>query len=861
MTSAILWLSDIGKDDIVRVGGKGTNLGELFRAGFPVPRAFCVTASAYQRHLESTGMGSMPTGDPASEIGNIERWSEPLRTRLLTTPLFGPVEIAIRDAYRALGNTIPVAVRSSATAEDLPAASFAGQMDTFLGIRGEQYMLEAVRKCWASLWSDRAIRYRNENRIAHSTVAMAVVVQEMVQAEAAGVMFTVDPLTGDAANVTISASYGLGEALVAGQVTPDTYTVAKNCLSISQVNIGHKAVKVVPQENGTSVVSVPDGEQRKPCLPESQIKEIARIGLNIERHYGHALDIEWAVSSHHIYILQARAVTGLPTGVSRKALKIPDRAEKVYGWIYLDRIPRPARRVFPNFARDHFPFPLRPFDIDTTLASALAGVRRVAAEISISMPLDIAHKHASGLVLFNPPVPPLMKTLFRLPVIGRRVKSLTQYDPLREWTEIDEPHVRAMIPPARLKDLSDLELLQIIGQLNEAITELMYRRFRKYMAPGATANRRLSALLVKVAGRQSGELKQRLLGNLQHKTARCNRAMRMLASNAAHSPAVKELLKRDSLQGAYTAIMSDPRCAEFASQFALFLREYGFRTAMTMEPQPSYPAWRDDPDQALAIIGAMLRNPNTNAHNDQTHEEAYRASRAEVVRRLQDRPKQLAAFNWALETARGFVIARESSLYLLEEIVGRVRETADCLADRLVATHRLKGCHQIYHLCLDELNALLAGEKIEEIMSLTDQRQIVWEHMRDTWDRPSQQSKGRNQSLKGAAVSPGIAIGTVKVVRSASEFQKLKAGDILVCSTTTPAWTPLFSVAAGVVTDVGGVLSHAAIVAREYGIPAVMGCANATSILIDGEQIEVNGTVGTVQRLVQLNDKSTPAHR
>lgn len=859
MIDAILWLRDIGKDDVARVGGKGANLGELLRAGFPVPRAFCVTTSAYQRQLDSTDIGASLANDLSSRIANVERWSESVQARFLAAPILGSIERAIRDAYRGFGDTIRVAVRSSATAEDLPDASFAGQMDTFLGVCGEQDLLEAVRKCWVSLWSIRAIQYRNEHRIRHDAAAMAVVVQEMVQAEAAGVMFTVDPLTRVSTKMTIAASYGLGEVLVSGQVTPDTYTITKKDLSIFQRNIGRKEIKVIQQGNGTTVVAVPGTEQLRPCLPDSRIVEIARIGLDVERHYGQAQDIEWAVSDNHIYILQARAVTGALKAIPPQTSEVPGRAEDIYGWIYLGRIPRPARGAFPNFVRDHFPCPLRPFDIYTSLTAALAGARRAAADVGIEMPTEISRPHESGLVLFNPPVPPIMRTLWRLPVIWRRLKTLVQYDPLREWQDIDEPEVRALIPPALPEDLSKPEMLQIICQLNGAITELMYRRFRKYMAPGAAANRRLSALLVKVAGRRAKEMKQRLIGNLNHKTAQCNRAMKMLARSAAGCPAVREILARNSLQGAYACIVADSRCAEFAGQFSRFLGGYGFRTAMTMEPQPSYPAWRDEPDQALGLIGSMLQDPKLMADTDQAEQESYQGARAEVARRLRDKPKQPEAFEWALDTARGFVIAREASLYLLEEIVGGIRDIANNLADHLVAEGKLKDREQIYYLSPDEFEALVADERVEEIVSLADQRQIVWERMRDTWDRPSGKQTEPREYLKGTAVSRGVAVGTVKLIRSADEFRKLKPGDILVCSTTTPAWTPLFSVAAGVVTDVGGVLSHAAIVAREYGIPAVMGCMNATNIFVDGERIEVNGTAGTVRRLSRSGDESMPS--
>jgi pyruvate,water dikinase len=843
----IVSLTDSHTPDSSLVGGKAVNIAEMATAGFPVPRAFCITTAAYQRQVNETAIGHDLVTLIADQGATPERLSNALRARFFAAPIVPDIEREIRAAYRALGQGVRVAVRSSATAEDLPDASFAGQQDSFLGVYGEDALLEAVQKCWASLWTARAVHYRNSHHIPHSSVALAVVVQEMIPADAAGVMFTIDPVTGFAEDLTITASFGLGEAVVSGLVTPDTYIVSKHAMTISRVSVGTKKQKVIQQDQGTMVVPVIDADQRRRCLSDSIVLDVARLGVAVERHYGRPQDIEWAVADHRVHLLQTRPVTALGAARTR-IVGLPGPAEQVYGWIYLGRLPRVARAPFLAMARDHFPYPLRPFDIYDTLVPALAGARRVAGELGVRLPMEIARPHASGLVLFNPPVPPLLRTLVRVPLAWRVLRAWARYDPLREWQDIDEPHLRTLVPSAPAEQMSSGELLASVRQLQEIVTELMYRRFRKYMAAGALADRRLNRILRNTVRRDAGDTKRRLMLNVDHKTAASNRAMKALARAAVNNPSVRDIIASHPYGTRYTSIMVDPRCQGFAEQLHAFLQEYGFRTAMTMEPQPSYPAWRDEPDQVLSLIGAMVNDPHLLSDSQPHEEQTYRDTRADIARRLQAEPTQLAAFDRAVDIARGFMIAREASLYFFEEIVGLIRARADRLGTRLVAESRLGVAGDIYYLGPDEVDAAVAGQGGAEINAVAQRRRIAWEQMREAWNDATGVD-AQKASLRGAAVSGGLAVGSARIVRGVNDFDKLMPGDVLVCPSTTPAWTPLFAVAVAVVADAGGVLSHAAIVAREYGIPAVMGCSNATRTLLDGERIEVNGTTGTVRRL------------
>lgn len=846
MKEIILWLDQLSKEDIPRVGGKGANLGELFQAGFPVPRAFCITASSYKKQLEQSPIAGGLAARLANFSGDYEALSTSVKDLFITTPILPEIEAEIREAYRSLGREARVAVRSSATAEDLPEASFAGQQETFLGVRGDEALLQRVRECWASLWSARSIQYREKQGFSHAEVALSVVVQEMVMAEAAGVMFTVNPMSKAYHDMIITASYGLGEAVVSGQVTPDTYTVTKEPLVITGKEVARKETMVIQQEQGSTAVSVPMDQQVCPCLADSKVLEIARIGLQIEHHYGNPQDIEWALTGDKIYILQSRPVTTL--NQAWDPVQLPGLKDKVYGWVYLGRVPRFLRpRLIPTMV-DHFPNPLRPFDIATGITAAMSGVRRVAGDLGIRMPTDVMRPHPSGLILMNPPVPFIPQVLLRLPGAWSKLKRWTWYDPLREWQEVDEPFLRNALSAVPTQDLPPSDILDAIRRICSVITETHYRRFRKYMAPGFVSHRRLTALLHKVDQSRTEELKQKLTQGLEYKTAVINRETKALARFAAGIPAVKGILSTKPFGEMYPAIMANERCMEFTAELNRFLTKYGSRTT-TMEPQPSYPTWREEPDHVLSLVGAMLRDPGSIIDDEQAKEDDYQKVRNDILKSFANHLELVKAFDQAVDTMRGFIIAREATLFFFEECVAQIRGLTERLARFLVAEGKLKQFEELYYLLPDELEALIAGERVNELDKLARKRQKVWMQMEAAWGFSTNEKSKGVELLRGTGASRGVVVGTVKVIRGPHQFHKLNPGDVLVCPSTNPAWTPLFSMASAVVAETGSVLSHAAIVAREYGVPAVMACGYATQTLVDGERVEVDGSTGIVRRM------------
>ncbi|MCX8126760.1 MAG: phosphoenolpyruvate synthase, partial [Dehalococcoidia bacterium] len=315
----IAWFGDITKNDLGLVGGKGANLGEMTRAGIPVPPGFVVTADTYFYFIRETGLDAvskeMLSGLDVEDSKKLQEVATELKKRISAAPVPQFISDAIKAAYRKLGGGL-VAVRSSATAEDLAEASFAGQQRTFLNVQGEENVVRAVRECWASLFEPRAIYYRHQNKFDHLTVGLAAPVQRMVQSESSGVMFTVEPLTGDSSKITIEAVFGLGEAIVGGEVTPDRYVVDKNKLVILDKQVHKQEWMLVRNSRGPELnvkVPVPPERQTAQKLPDELIKRVAYFGKLIEEHYNFPQDIEWAKEKDDIFIVQSRPVTTIET--------------------------------------------------------------------------------------------------------------------------------------------------------------------------------------------------------------------------------------------------------------------------------------------------------------------------------------------------------------------------------------------------------------------------------------------------------------------------------------------------------------------------------------------------------------------
>ncbi len=831
-------LAHFDRGGIAYAGGKGANLGELIRAGFEVPPGFVITTAAYDLLIQATELQADIREMLASlQIANstsVTAMSQKMHTVFQSASIPVPVVDEILKAYNQLGSTA-VAVRSSATAEDLPEAAFAGQQETLLNVVGEQALLVAVRACWASLWSERAILYRARQQVEQASVKLAVVVQKMVPADVAGVMFTANPVSGERDELIIDANPGLGEAVVGGLVTPDHFVVNKRRRQVKEQQLGRREVVIRAKKGGgTEQTNATQETTNTPALPPKAVLKLSQLGVNIERHYGIPQDIEWAWLQDNtkvgkFYILQARPMTALPEPL------------KVSG---------PMKMVIPMLAEM---WPTRPYPLDMTTFTGT--IERAIGNLLVAMigksapNPDEAFIEEDGVVLqFKPPqVHPSPSMLFTPWITIWRTRH---YD-LSRWE--DDPLLAEFITKARAlekRDLPSLTWHQNIETLREVlllIPQAMLLRER-YLPQAALGLAGLWLLLL--LARRSDQFGT-LVSGVKTKTTETNQALEDLAEQIRTDPILQDLFARNDAPMARLALQKTEEGQAFLNQFEKFLDRYGHReTALVI----SQPAWKDKPDNVLAILKVLAETepPQLKSYD------AWQKARDELLLHSILGARLLRnLFLRSLTKARLLFQIREDTHYYATMVQPTIRHAAMELGRRLRETGALDEVEEVFHLQLNELQNLgkswpPSEHTITHTHSLVAQRKAKRASLAN---RPmvdprlltaTLQAQTKDVLLSGTSGSPGMATGPAKIVHDVTEFGKLRAGDVLIAPVTNPAWTPLFQRAVAVVVDTGGSASHAAIVAREYGIPAVMGTMNGTKELEDGQRIRVDGSRGLV---------------
>ncbi len=789
-------------------------MARLAAAGVPVPSGFHVTTAAYRAFLAAGGLsaqiasvlGKLSPGDTAGTERAAASIAASIGAAFADAEVPPKVVSSIWDAYSGMGT---VAVRSSATAEDLPDMSFAGQHDTFLGITGPDAVLDAVKRCWASLWTARAIVYRERNNISYEDIAIAVVVQDLVPATAAGVMFTADPMTGDRDRLVINAAWGLGEALVSGQVTPDSFTVAKSGALIS-ADVHTKTVMTVQTAEGTAEKPVPEELRDEPVLTEAEALALARLGTRIERLYGTPMDVEWAVHDGRFVILQARPVTGLP--VPREAWNdsllgdylwtngnvseaVPSVMTPVT-WSVIQELAMPAVAGHPTSGNIGGRFYL-------SLSTSMAIGRAFGMEKAVRQ----ANEQTFGRI--DVPVPPLPLSRFALikaalPAVRlfirqgrayrRNLPSLLETTPsvCADLTRrIDSAGSAAVLLALWKSDVDDL--LHVVCQtLDVGARQLGAAKLGPYLT--SLVGEADAATLLTGSGASLASLGP-VLG---------------LAQLRQGSLSIEEYAQAWGHRGPDEYELSAPRPAEDPEWIS---RQ---RDAFTGSPEELLAA------QASARAAAWERL--VAAHPDKAPKVRKQLDKALSVAQARERSRS--------EMVRTFGVFRAFVLR-----AGELTGHGD----------------DLFFLTLSEILAVLDGSGSVVQVPV---RRAAYEHYRslppyptlirgafdpDTWQQPSSAD-----GIKGFPGAAGVVEGVVRVVSTVEEAEALQPGEILVTTVTNIGWTPLFPRAAAVVTDVGAPLSHAAIVARELGIPAVVGCGNATSRLSTGDRVRVDGALGVV---------------
>ncbi|HEX4811489.1 MAG TPA: PEP/pyruvate-binding domain-containing protein [Nonomuraea sp.] len=796
-------LSAFGRDDLATAGGKGANLGELVRNGFPVPDGFVVTTHAYER-----------AGRRRAEVS-------------------GDLRRAVADAYAALGAG-PVAVRSSATAEDLPGAAFAGQQDTYLNVVGEDALIDAVRRCWASLFTDRAVAYRA--RLGIEEAAIAVVVQRMVEPKVAGVMFTANPVTGDRAQVVVDANPGLGEAVVSGLVTPDHYVVdAGGGVAFTP---GRREV-IVRAKAGGGVIHEEDrggggegdrgggGVRRFDAgggrLTEAGVRELAVLGRRVAGHFGRPQDIEWAYAGGRVHLLQARPMTALP----------PPPVGRL----------NPVRRRLAGVLLEYLPVRPYPIDMTTWIPYGPAGLMaRVTGSYGLLGGFEGFLREEDGVVYaFVPPRPrPTIRVLVAPFLLAAKAR---RYDPAR-WTE-DRRHLGYLSAVRELagRDLAAMpwpDLVRVPRQALALVAPVADLRIDYLPRTGLALLRLLVAVRLLRRGRLFGDL----IHGAATRTTDANRALARLADLARRTGALDTTPPPASPAALQAGSQAESRNG-FQAALRDFFAEYGHRE--TLSPiLVTPPTWADDPATVLGLVRVLAAEPPARKEGGDA------LDRLLAHPFLRSAPRRRARVRRWVEAARAGVAFREDSHFSFTMPLPVLRGSLVELGRRLRDAGVLDAPEDVFHLRLEELEAIgepaaPATGRLRDVVRARAAKRDELAGVRLVDPAAVFPAPASGDALvAGTPAAGGTATGPVKVIGDPSEFGKLRSGDVLVCPYTNPSWTPLFQRAAAVVVDSGGAASHAAIVAREYGIPAVMGTGTGTSALKDGQVITVDGDTGRV---------------
>ncbi len=872
-------LADVDSTMINAVGGKALNLGIMSSGELPVPAGFCVTTDAYRLVVRQRLDDLMDKLAGATDPAGVAAAAEEARQRVLALAPPAELRTAISDRYNALGDDEAVAVRSSATAEDLAYASFAGQQDTYLNVVGSAALLDAVRRCWASLWTDRAVSYRNANGIDHRGVALAVVVQRMIDAAVAGVMFTANPVTGNRTETVIDASPGLGEAVVSGAVNPDHFVVHAVDRRIVTRRLGDKRVMISSLPGGGTERQELADASSDACLDDNQLLQLVDLGQRVQQLYNAPQDTEWALdSAGRIWLTQARPITTLYP---------------------LARMHQPGLRVLMCLSlAQGLTRPITPMGI---AAIRLIGTS-VATAIKIPPPQPLTGPpamHAPGQRLFVDMTNVLRNRIGRRAVIAifgvmeaRASAVLKKLAELPEFSIIESRNHTMLRHIAGALVRNKVPVRAALGLANPewayrgiAATE---RRLRKTLTipANATASERLDfvqnrlgdlfllmprtlgyvvggALMLAVSRwllrgvAQPGELQEVLRGLPHNITTEMDLKLWELTeeirSDEPSRTVFTELTVPDLLQSYRDRAL--PPVAQRGLQG--FLRRFGHRAIAEIDL--GMPRWSDDPSHLLGVIGNYLRldaddlDPVSQFRAGQVKAESMITS---LTARAAERSRPRARLaGWALRRVRQLLGLRESPKFMLIVALATMREHLSAVGQELAATHVIDQVDDVFFLDLGEARRGLAGEDLRTLV--VERREAYQQELKRRHIPRLLLSDGTEPeavavavaradgALAGSPASTGTVTGRARVVLD-PVGARLEPGEILVAPSTDPGWTPLFLTAGGLVMEMGGSNSHGAVVAREYGIPAVVGVPEATHKIETGQLITVDGAAGLV---------------
>jgi pyruvate,water dikinase len=896
-------LNSVSKEIVGKIGGKGSNLAKLIEYNFNVPEGYCIITDAYTRFIKENNLDTIIKNAlnkvKDSEYQSLEKIAEKIQTAIKKSTIPREILAEIEKICKSLSCDSYV-VRSSATAEDLESASFAGQYDSYLNLKNMEDIVSHIKECYASLWTTRALSYRLKNDIPYESAQIAVIIQKMIPAKAAGVLFTKNPLSTETTEMLIESNFGLGESVVGGISSPDQFTLKqkqKKSTSFEILNkkIGRKQYIIQPtdgdNECGTQKVQLSEDKWSEPSLTDTNILKLAEIGINIEQAFESPQDIEWAIDeSNHIVVLQSRPITAMkavPSALIGSDILfsrgysddywndnvtplffdlLGDQLTKVvnihlnsimgykrmhakllklhHGHVYfnLNVLKRKVENEIPTFVRNedvlnYFPKGAGPFGKKTIKDLPFHLINRIVAELRVR--------------IFDPN--------------GSMTKTDKVYE---EWTK-EEFNSFCDFFDAQLKELDKKGDAKSLFELATSLDEKMVEHFElvRYGIPvhNIGMNLMVQYLLKRFIGKQDAiKYYPILISGLNHKLTETNEQLHKLALSAQKNEKLKFIILNTESKNLYQQLLDeeDPEIKSFIERFNKFIKEQGDR-GFTREPY--YPRWSDAPEYVFDIIQSLLTEKEQKLNKIKAKNEKFKKL---IERRVEQkiRSQFLGYLKWKLLSiilnfSRRYIIFRENQRYNLDKWIARNRKVFMKIGHIFQQKGMIEKAIDIFFLRKREIKEIIenrasSGQIVNLKSIISERKKEFFEYenilppkfiIGDREYNDTLDFKESTKIFQGIAASQGLATGRIRVLNKIEDIPQVNANEILVVPRTDPGWTPVFSKIGGLITETGGILSHGAVVSREYGIPAVTNIPNACKLFKTGQMVQINGYDGQIR--------------
>jgi len=869
MGSYVLGFQDIDQTKLMVVGGKGANLGELSRIeGIRVPDGFCISTEAFKRTFSETP----PVNDLLDQLAllkveerdKIGELSGEIRRVIEGITIPQDIIEEITRHLSRLGEENPYAIRSSATAEDLPRVSFAGQYDTYLNIIGKEAILEHISKCWASLFTERAVIYRLQNGFDHREVHLSVVVQKMVFPQAAGILFTADPITSNRKVVSIDAGFGLGEALVSGLVNADIYKVLGDKV-IDKKIVTKKLAIYALKDGGTKEQEIEPEQQNRPVLTDEQILSLTRLGRRIEQNFCRPQDIEWCLADDTFYIVQSRPITTL--------FPIPEADDQ-------------ENHVYVSVGHQQMMTdPIKPLGLSFYLLTTPAPMCKAGGRLFVDITRHLASPDGGKMVIktlgqSDPLIKDALMTIVKRKDFiksspdGKKVQSLINNNKVMSWDYLAQFENNPAIVPdlinssqtsieelkQNIQTKSGADLFDFISEDISQLKKILYTQSMELIMVTMYASSWINEKMNEWLGEKNAAdtLSQSVPNNI---TSEMGLELLNVADVIRPYPKVIDYLQHVKNDNFLDELVKLDGGQETRDAINAYLNKYGMRCVGEIDITKT--RWSEKPATLVPMILSNIKNfePDASKRKFEQGRQAALKKEQELLNRLQQLPdgeEKAKETKRMTDLIRNFSGFREYPKYSMISRYFVYKQALLKEAEQLVEANVIHEKEDIYYLTFEELREVVRINKLDyQIISQRKDEYKLYEKLTPprviTSDGEIIRGEYKRENLPaeamvGLPVSSGVIEGRARVILNMEDVD-LEDGDILVTSFTDPSWTPLFVSIKGLVTEVGGLMTHGAVIAREYGLPAVVGVENATKLIKEGQRIRVNGTEGYVEIL------------